>query len=41
VNHPAVVRNILDQLLAGWMSEIRAEFGAEVEAEVRLIADVM
>jgi len=40
-DHPAVVRNVLDQLLAGWMAEIRAEFGAEVEAEVRLIADVM
>lgn len=40
-DHPAVVRNILDELLAGWLSEIRAEFGAEVEAEVRLIADVM
>jgi hypothetical protein len=40
-DHPAVIRNILDELLAGWMSEIKAEFGAEVEAEVRRTAKVM
>jgi hypothetical protein len=40
-DHPAVIRTILDELLAGWLSEIKAEFGAEVEAEVRRTAKVM
>jgi hypothetical protein len=39
--HPTVIRNILDELLAGWLSEIKAEFGTEVEAEVRRTAKVM
>jgi hypothetical protein len=34
-DYPAVIRNILDELLAGWLSEIRTEFGPEMEAEVR------
>jgi hypothetical protein len=34
-DHPAVIRNILKELLAGWLSEIGAEFGPEMEAEVR------
>ena len=40
-DHPAVIRNLLNELLSGWLSEIRAEFGAEVEAEVRRSAKVM
>ena len=34
-DHPTVIRNILKELLAGWLSEIRTEFGPEMEAEVR------
>ncbi|HEY4639716.1 MAG TPA: hypothetical protein VII75_00090, partial [Thermoanaerobaculia bacterium] len=36
-DHPAVIRNVLKELLAGWLSEIRTEFGPEMEAEVRKI----
>jgi len=37
-DHPALIRNILNQLLYGWIYEIRTEFGAEVEGEVLKIA---
>jgi len=40
-DHPAVIRNVLNELLDGWLSVIKAEFGAEVEAEVRRSAKVM
>ena len=33
-DHPSVIRNILKELLHGWISEIRSEFGPEMEAEV-------
>ncbi|HEX3579353.1 MAG TPA: DUF4388 domain-containing protein [Thermoanaerobaculia bacterium] len=36
-DYPAVIRNVLNELLAGWLSEIRTEFGPEMEAEVRAI----
>ena len=38
-DYPAVIRNILKELLAGWLSEIRTEFGPEMEAEVRETVD--
>jgi hypothetical protein len=37
-DHPAVIRDILKELLAGWISEIGTEFGPEMEAEVRKMA---
>lgn len=33
-NHPALVQKILNELLYGWICEIKAEFGPEMEAEV-------
>jgi len=37
-DHPAVIRSVLEELLGGWLSEIRTEFGPEMEAEARKIA---
>ncbi|MBV9069530.1 MAG: DUF4388 domain-containing protein [Acidobacteria bacterium] len=37
-DYPAAMRNVLKELLAGWLSEIRTEFGPEMEAEVRAMA---
>jgi hypothetical protein len=37
-DYAAVIRSILKELLAGWLSEIRTEFGPEMEAEVRKMA---
>jgi hypothetical protein len=34
-DYPAAIRKTLTELLSGWMSEIRTEFGAEMEAEVK------
>src|SRR5882757_5442399 len=33
-DHPALVHKILNELLYGWICEIKAEFGPEMEAEV-------
>jgi len=33
-DHPAIIRNILKELLNCWIREIKSEFGAEMEAEV-------
>jgi hypothetical protein len=32
-DYPAVIRKVLDELLRGWIKEIRSEFGPEMEAE--------
>ncbi len=40
-NHMAVVQNVLDELLYGWILEIKAEFGAESEAEVVRLANAL
>lgn len=37
-DHPAVIRSVLEELLGGWLSEIRTEFGPEMEAEARKMA---
>jgi hypothetical protein len=36
-DYPSVIRNILKELLAGWLSEIGTEFGPEMEAEARAV----
>ncbi|HSY52405.1 MAG TPA: DUF4388 domain-containing protein [Thermoanaerobaculia bacterium] len=33
-DHPAVINKVLNELLYGWICEIKAEFGPEMEAEV-------
>ncbi|MEO8034231.1 MAG: DUF4388 domain-containing protein [Acidobacteriota bacterium] len=33
-DHAAIVRRVLDELLYGWMYEVKNEFGSEMEAEV-------
>ena len=33
-DHPALVHKILNELLYGWICEIKAEFGPEMESEV-------
>ena len=38
-DHTAIVRNVLNELLYGWIFEIKSEFGAELEAEVVRMAD--
>lgn len=37
-DHAAVVQRVLDELLYGWMYEVKNEFGSEMEAEVVRIA---
>jgi hypothetical protein len=34
-DYPVVIRNVLKELLAAWISEIGTEFGPQMEAEVR------
>ena len=38
-DHATVVHSVLNELLYGWIYEVKAEFGAGVEAEVAKIAD--
>ncbi|HEX9161322.1 MAG TPA: DUF4388 domain-containing protein [Thermoanaerobaculia bacterium] len=38
-NQTQVIQNILDELMYGWIFEVRAEFGAPLEAEVARIAE--
>jgi len=38
-DHAAVVQNVLNELLYGWILEIKAEFGPEAEAEVVRLAN--
>lgn len=38
-DHATVVQSVLDELLYGWILEIKAEFGAEAEAEVVQLAN--
>lgn len=38
-DHTAVVRNVLNELLYGWIFEIKSEFGPELEAEVVRMAE--
>jgi hypothetical protein len=38
-DYPTVIHNILNQLLYGWICEIKAEFGAEMESEVLKMAE--
>jgi hypothetical protein len=40
-DHAAVVQTVLDELLYGWIYEVRAEFGAGMENEVMKIADAL
>ena len=37
-DHPAVVQNVLDELLYGWLYEVKTEFGAATEAEAVQVA---
>lgn len=37
-DHETVVRNLLNELLTGWMYETKAEFGGALEAEVNKLA---
>lgn len=38
-DHSAVVHNVLNELLCGWILEVKAEFGAEAEAEMVQLAN--
>lgn len=38
-DHGMVVRNVLKELLFGWIYEVRSEFGGELDAEVNRLAD--
>jgi len=38
-DHAAVVQNVLNELLYGWIFEIRTEFGAAAEAEIVQLAN--
>jgi hypothetical protein len=38
-DHATVVQSVLDELLYGWILEIKAEFGPEAEAEVVQLAN--
>ena len=38
-DHTAVVRNVLNELLYGWVYEIKSEFGPELETEVVRMAE--
>lgn len=37
-NHGSVVQMVLDELLYGWLYEVKSEFGAEMESEVVAVA---
>ena len=37
-DHMAVVQNVLDELLSGWLFEVKREFGAAMESEVLKVA---
>jgi hypothetical protein len=38
-DYPAVIRNVLNEILYGWIYEIKSEFGTEMESEVLKIAE--
>ena len=38
-DHAPIVREVLDELLAGWIFEVKGEFGGSLEAEVMRIAE--
>ncbi len=38
-DYPAVIHNILNELLYGWICEIKTEFGAEMEGEVLRVVE--
>jgi hypothetical protein len=38
-DHGTIVQNVLEELLAGWISEVKTEFGGEVEAELMRLAE--
>jgi len=38
-DHTVIVRNVLNELLYGWIVEIKSEFGGELEAEVVKMAE--
>lgn len=38
-DHPAVIHNILNELLYGWIYEIKSEFGGDLEAQVLKMAE--
>jgi hypothetical protein len=38
VNHAGVVHDVLNELLTGWIFEVKSEFGAPGEAEVVKLA---
>ncbi len=38
-DYPTVIRKILNELLSGWINEIKTEFGPEMEAEVMRMAE--
>lgn len=40
-DHAAVVQNVLDELLYGWLYEVKAEFGAPMEAEALQVAGTL
>lgn len=37
-DHANIVQNVLNELLAGWVFEVKSEFGGEIEAEVMRLA---
>jgi Domain of unknown function (DUF4388) len=41
VDHATVIQNILNELLYGWIYEIRSEFGPQFDGEVVRIADAL
>lgn len=40
-DHAAIVRNVLDELLYGWIYEVKSEFGSEGESEVVRAAEAL
>ena len=40
-DYPAVIQNILNELLYGWICEIKTEFGAEMESEALKVVEKM
>lgn len=40
-DHAAVVQNVLDELLYGWLYEVKSEFGSEMESEAVRAAEAL
>ena len=40
-HHATVVHNVLNELLTGWMFEVKSEFGGAVEGEVNRLAETL